>query len=101
MRPTRLQFGETNAGIVTQGAVRIMMERDLPEISRAHIVNGADDFTGFADHTDIDGVVTIDWWGLAKSFIDMVKMADKNNMSLIRRLRRVLVSPAQTTGATH
>ena len=51
LRPTRLQFGETNAGIVMQGDVRIMLERDLDPHSRNHIVNGVDDFTGFCGHS--------------------------------------------------
>ena len=82
IRPTRLQFGETNAGVVTQGAVKVMIESDLDPYARCHITNGADDFTGFADHKIVDGKVEVDWWGLAKSFIAMVKMADRNNMSL-------------------
>ena len=83
IRPTRLQFGERNAGVVTQGAVTIMLESDIDPKHRAHIINGADDFTGFADHVmRVDGTVEIDWWGLAKSFVAMVEMADKNNMSL-------------------
>ena len=83
IRPTRLQFGETNAGVVTQGAVTIMLDQDIDPVHRNHIINGADDFTGFADHvTKDDGEIEIDYWGLAKSFIAMVEMADKNNMSL-------------------
>ena len=83
LRPTRLQFGETNAGIVTQGDVTIMLDRDLSPEHRANIINGADDFTGFADHvTRDDGTVEIDWMKLAKSFIAMIEMADKNDMSL-------------------
>ena len=83
IRPTRLQFGETNAGIVTQGAVTIMLERDMDPKHRSHIVNGANDFTGFADHVHTsDGEVEIDWWGLVHSFIAMVEMSDMNNMSL-------------------
>jgi hypothetical protein len=49
LRPTRLQFGETNAGAVTQGAVNVMLERDIDSVHRKQIVNGADDFTGFCD----------------------------------------------------
>ena len=80
--PTHLQFGETNAGVVTQGDVTVMLDRDLSPVHHAHIINGADGFTGFADHTEVDGAVKIDWWGLAQSFIAMVELADKNNMSL-------------------
>ena len=60
-----------------------MLERDLEPIHNANIVNGADDFTGFANHvTREDGTVEVDWWGLAKSFIAMIELADENNMSL-------------------
>ena len=83
IRPTRLQFGETNAGAVTQGAVNVMLERDIDSVHRKQIVNGADDFTGFCDLINNEaGEPVVDWWGLAKSFIAMVEMADKNNMSL-------------------
>ena len=83
LRPTRLQFGETNAGVVTQGDVTIMLDRDLPPQHRSNIINGADDFTGFANHVERDdGTVEIDWMGLANSFIAMVEMANKNDMSL-------------------
>ena len=69
-----------------------MLDRDLSPVHRAHIINGADDFTGFADHKDMDGVVTIDWWGLAQSFIAMVELADKNNMSL-KGIKNILRFP--------
>ena len=59
-----------------------MLDCDLLPQHRAHIINGTDDFTGFADHTNVDGAVKIDWWGLAQSFIAMIELADKNNMSL-------------------
>ena len=43
-----------------------------------------DDFTGFCGHSidESSGTVTVDWKGLAHSFIAMVELADKNNMSL-------------------
>ena len=63
--------------------VTTMLERDLDPDIRSHIINGADDFTGFADHTyDASGKPVIDYWGLAKSFIALIEMANKNNMSM-------------------
>ena len=60
-----------------------MLERDIDSVHRKQIVNGADDFTGFCDLINNEaGEPVVDWWGLAKSFIAMVEMADKNNMSL-------------------
>ena len=81
-RPKQLQFGETNAGIITRGAVKVMIESDQDAYTRCHMINGADSFTGFADHKIMDGKVEVDWWGLTKSFIAMVEMASKNDMSL-------------------
>lgn len=62
----------------------IMLERALDPCSRDHIVNGTDDFTGFCGHSvdESSGEVTVDWKGLAHSFIAMVELADKSNMSL-------------------
>jgi hypothetical protein len=46
IRPTRAQFGETNIGIVVQGALRVWREEDLDKYTRDHYVNIVDDFTG-------------------------------------------------------
>ena len=56
-----------------------MLERALDPYSRDHIVNGTDDFTGFCGHSvdESSGKVTVDWEGLARSFIAMVELADK------------------------
>ena len=54
-----------------------MLDRDLSPVHHAHIINGANVFTGFADHMEVDGAVKIDRWGLAQSFIAMVELADK------------------------
>jgi hypothetical protein len=82
LRPTRWQFGLMNAGIVTQGDLRVMMERDLSKHTKDHVNNVADDFLGFADHEVVDGECIIDWDGLADSFIEFIKMCDDNNMSI-------------------
>ena len=58
-----------------------MIESDLDQYTRCHVINGADNFTGFADHKIVEGKVEVDWWYLAKSFVAMVEMVDKNNMS--------------------
>jgi len=56
-----------------------MLERDLDPYSRDHIVNDTDDFTGFCGHSvdESSRKVTVDWKGLARSFIAMVELADK------------------------
>ena len=70
-----------------------MLERDIDMNHWDHIVNGADGFTGFADHVHTsDGEVEIDWWSLAKSFIAMVEMADKNNI-LLKTFKTFFGSP--------
>ena len=41
----------------------MLIKHALEPLHNAHIVNGADDFTGFADHTvNADGTVEVDWW---------------------------------------
>ena len=60
-----------------------MLERDLDPKIRSHMINGADDFTGFADHSyDASEKPVINFWGLATSFVAFIAMADKNNMSM-------------------
>ena len=44
LRPTRWQFDLMNAGIVTQGDLRVMTERDLSQYAKEHVNNIADDF---------------------------------------------------------
>ena len=63
-----------SAGIVMQGDVRAMLERDLDPYFRDHIVHGTDDFTGFCRHTvdESSDEVSVDWMGLARSFIAMI-----------------------------
>ena len=78
IRPTRAQFGETNIGIVVQGALRVWREEDLDKYTRYHSVNIADDFTGWCDGTEDSP----DWNGLLDSFIAHVKMCAKRNCSL-------------------
>ena len=82
LRPKRWQFGLMNVGIVKQGDLRVMMERDLSQYAKEHVNNIADDFLGFADHSTVDGEDIIDWDGLADSFIGFLEMADKNNMPI-------------------
>ena len=55
MRPTVLQYGWLNAGIVCQGDVRMMMENDLSQHAKDHSLQAADDFSGFSDGYEIDG----------------------------------------------
>ena len=38
LRPTRLQFGLRNAGIYTQGTVRRVLEGELPQYAKDHMV---------------------------------------------------------------
>ena len=85
--------------MVTQTAVTIMTQCDLDEHSRSRIANGADDFTGFADHKMVGGEAMVDWWGLAKSFVAMVEMANTNNVSL-KVSKTFFVSQRLSTGAT-
>ena len=82
MRPTRLQYGWLNAGAVCQGDVRVMMENDLSQHAKDHSLQAADDFSGFSEDFEIDGVSKPDWNKLADDFLEMLAMADKHNMSL-------------------
>ena len=74
--PTCGQFGLMNMGIVDQGSVRMNRAKHLSPYTKDHSINAADDFTGFADHSTVDGITVIDWEGLADSFIDHLHMAD-------------------------
>jgi hypothetical protein len=76
MRPTVLQFGWLDAGIVCQGDVRIIMENGLSQHAKDHILQAADDFSGFSDDYEIDGEMLPDWSKLADDFIEMLEMAD-------------------------
>ena len=82
MWPTRMQYGWLNAGIITQGAIRVMMENDLSQHAKDHSLQAADDFSGFSEDLTIDGEKEPDWNKLADDFIEMLEMALKNNMSL-------------------
>ena len=60
-----------------------MIESDLDVYTCCHITKiGTDDFTSFADHKIVDGKVEVGWWGLPKSFVAMIEMASKNDMSV-------------------
>ena len=50
LRPTRLQFGLMNAGIVTQGDLRVMRQHKLSKYAKDHSVNIADDFRSRSSH---------------------------------------------------
>ena len=80
--PTHGQFGLINMGIVAQGSVRMNRAKHLTPYTKDHSINAADDFTGFADHSTVDGITVIDWEGLADLFIDHLNMAGKCNYSL-------------------
>jgi hypothetical protein len=80
--PTRGQFGLMNMGIVAQGSVRMNRAKHLSPYTKDHSINAADDFTGFADHSTVDGITVVDWEGLADSFTDHLHIADKCNYSL-------------------
>lgn len=54
MRPTRMQFGWLNAGIITRGDIRRMMDQDLSAHAKAHSMQTADDFSGFSEDTVVD-----------------------------------------------
>ena len=83
IRPTVMQFGWLNSGVIAQGAVRVMMAKDLSSYSQDHSLNYMDDFTGYCDFINSkDGQTVTDWEGLLQSFKEMVELADKNNMSL-------------------
>ena len=82
MWPTRMQYGWLNAGIITQGDIRIMMENDLTQHAKDHSLQAADDFSGFSEDETIDGERVPDWDKLADDFIEMLELALKNNMSL-------------------
>lgn len=82
LRPTRMQYGWLNAGIIAQGAVRVMIENDLTVHAKEHSLQAADDFSGFSEDSDIDGTMQPDWDKLADDFIEHLDMALKNNMSL-------------------
>ena len=71
LKPTRLQFGWMNAGIVTQGAIRKMMEDDLSTHAKEHSLQAADDFSGFSDDVEIDGEMQPDWDALASPMISL------------------------------
>ena len=60
----------------------VMLDHDVSPQHRAPVINGTDDFIGFADHWEVRGAVEVDWWGLAQSFIARIELADKNKMSL-------------------
>ena len=81
LRPTRLQFGLMNAGIVTQGRLRGMRQQKLSIYTREHSENIADDFTGWTDHRFDKGKPIVDWDGLATGFIEHLAMAHAENMS--------------------
>ena len=76
-----MQFGLINAGIIAQGGVREMRERDLSNYTKDHSMNYADDFTGYCSFVDDGKKQAPDWEGLLQSFREHVEMADKNNMS--------------------
>ena len=82
IKPTRMQFGLMNAGIIAQGGVRKMRQRDLSPYTKDHSMNYADDFTGYCASIDNGSSQEPDWEGLLQSFKEHVLMADKNNMSL-------------------
>ena len=81
LRPTRLQFGLKNAGVIAQGAVRVGREVHLGEYTKDHSINVADDFNGFCDTEIIEGKSYDDWNGLATSFIEHLEMAEKEHWS--------------------
>ena len=55
-----------------------MLERDLDPEGRSHIIDGAQNFTGITNHSyDAPGKPIIDWWGLAKSFIALIEIAER------------------------
>ena len=81
IKPVRMQFGLTNAGIIAQGGVRKMRERDLSNYTKDHSMNYADDFTGYCGFVDDGKTQVPDWKGLLQSFKEHLEMADKNNMS--------------------
>ena len=58
------------------------MENDLSQHAKDHSLQAADDFSGFSDDYEIDGEILPDWSKLADDFIEILEMADKNNMSL-------------------
>mgnify|MGYP000868561862 FL=1 len=80
LRPTRLQFGLRNAGIYTQGTVRRVLEDELPQYAKDHMVNIADDFTGFVETAK--GSEEPDWDGLVKGFVQFLDLCVENNWSL-------------------
>ena len=82
LRPTRLQFGWLNAGIICQGDVNVMREKELSQHAIEHSLQAADDFSGFSEDYDIDGQKVPNWDKLADDFIEMLELADRNNMSL-------------------
>ena len=59
-----------------------MRHQCLSPYTRDHSENIADDFTGYTDHSFVDGKPVIDWKGLAQSFTEHLRMAHDNNMSL-------------------
>ena len=81
LRPTRLQFGLMNAGIVTQGRLRVMRQQKLSVYTREHSENIADDFTGWTDHRFDKGKPIVDWDGLATGCIEHLARAHAENMS--------------------
>ena len=48
-------------GIIAQGIVRVAREKHLSQSTKETTINAADDFTGFATHTVVDGEVYINW----------------------------------------
>ena len=69
IKPVRMQFGLTNAGIIAQGGVREMRERDLSNYTKDHSMNYADDFTGYCSFVDDGKKQVPDWKDLLQSLL--------------------------------
>ena len=77
-----MQFGWLNAGIYCQGDINVMRENELSKHALEHSLQAADDFSGFSEDYEVDGEMVPDWDKLADDFIEMLELADRNNMSL-------------------
>jgi len=77
-----LQFGWLNAGIYCQGDINVMRENELSKHALDHSLQAANDFSGFSEDYEVEGEMVPDWDKLADDFIEMLELADNNNMSL-------------------
>jgi hypothetical protein len=71
-----------NAGIICQGDINVMRENELSRHALEHSLQAADDFAGYSEDYEVDGERVPDWEKMADDFVELLEMADRNNMSL-------------------